>query len=61
MMSNVNVLHLDAVQGRVEQRREAYNRYVERVAQTLTLQCAKSLAAPTASPVGRTGGAGDSR
>jgi hypothetical protein len=34
--------HLDAMQGKVEQRTEAYEKYVEGVAETLTPQCAKS-------------------
>jgi len=62
MVSNVNVLHLDAVQGRAEQRRETYRWYVEQAAQALTQQCTKNpAAAPAASPMGRLGGAGDSQ
>ncbi len=37
-------LHLSAMQGKLEQRSEAYSWYVERVAESLTLQCAKSIA-----------------
>lgn len=54
----VRIMHLDAVQGRLEQRSEAYKRYVERVAESLTQQCAKSLAELPASQAGRRGGAG---
>lgn len=34
--------HLDAVQGSFEQRSETYKWYFERVAEKMTLQCAKS-------------------
>ena len=54
----MRVLHLDAVQEGLEQRSEAYKKYVERVAQSLTQQCAKSLSVLPAPQAGRRGGAG---
>lgn len=55
------VLHLDAVQERTEQRSEAYKRYVERVAEVLTRQRAKRPAELTALRASRLAGAKDAR
>ncbi len=55
----MHVLHLDAMQGRLEQRRESYKWYGERVAQSLTQQCAKSSAGSAAPLMSRQSGAGD--
>lgn len=55
---NMRLLHLDAVQERLEQHSEAYKKYVERVAQSLTQQCAESLAVLPVPQAGRRGGAG---
>lgn|GEM_PF-2747801 len=41
-------LHLDAMQGNTEQRSDMYLQYIERVAEVLTKQCAKSSAVLTA-------------
>jgi|GEM_PF-3092002 len=44
------LLHLDAVQGRSEQRTKLYIKYSEGVAQLLTQQCAKSANSRQAMP-----------
>ena len=54
----MRVLHLDAVQGRCEQRSKAYGWYAGRAAEHLTWQCAKSRAVLPATQAGRRGGAG---
>ncbi len=54
----MRILRLGAVQGRLGQRSEAYSQYAERVAESLTQQCAKSHAVLSAPQAGRRGDAG---
>ncbi|HUP26247.1 MAG TPA: hypothetical protein VM124_01210, partial [Candidatus Limnocylindrales bacterium] len=52
-------LHGDAMLGRIEERSESYGRYVERVPEILTPQCAPSTAELLALPITGPCGVGD--